>query len=31
MGISADLMYQGKTAEAAAEIEQIAEKARNDA
>ncbi len=31
MGISADLIYLGKTAEAAAEIEQIAEKARNDA
>jgi tetratricopeptide (TPR) repeat protein len=30
MGISADLMYSGKTAEAAAEIKHIAEKARND-
>jgi tetratricopeptide (TPR) repeat protein len=31
MGISADLMYSGKTAEAAAEIKHIAEKARNEA
>ena len=30
LGISADLMYSGKTAEAAAEIKHIAEKARND-
>ena len=30
LGISADLMYSGKTAEAAAEITHIAEKARND-
>jgi tetratricopeptide (TPR) repeat protein len=30
LGISADLMYSGKTADAAAEIQQIAQKARND-
>jgi tetratricopeptide (TPR) repeat protein len=31
LGISADLTYSGKTADAAAEIQQIARKARNDA
>ena len=31
LGISADLMYSGKAADAAAEIEQIAKKARSDA
>ena len=30
-GISADLMYQNKPAEAAAEIQQISNKARSDA
>jgi tetratricopeptide (TPR) repeat protein len=31
LGISADLMYSGKAADAAAEIQQIAKKARSDA
>jgi tetratricopeptide (TPR) repeat protein len=31
LGISADLLYQGKAAEAAAELQKINEKARNDA
>ena len=31
LGIAADLMYSGKTAEAEAEIQQIAKKSRSDA